>query len=90
MYLERVRSKGRTYLYAKKYKPGINDYSNSIIVYRFGRIDFALNKLYRWKNDFRYVPEELKKEGCTMKDIKTWIRTLETGVHKSGRRFSIN
>ncbi|TRM08768.1 hypothetical protein FH966_14795 [Lentibacillus cibarius] len=89
MYLERVVSKGFCYLYLKEYAVRSHYASNSIIVYRFGRIEKALKNMYIWRNDFGLFPEQLQNLGCTQKDLNEWIRTLETGVHKTGRVFAL-
>ncbi len=57
-------------------------------VYRFGRIDNALRQMYKWQKDFSEFPEELKKEGCKKKDLSSWINTLESGLHPTGRSFT--
>ncbi|WP_208592320.1 hypothetical protein [Gracilibacillus suaedae] len=88
MFLGRVRAKGKTYLYLKKYCIRENYEANATIIYAFGRIDNALSKMYEWKNDFSSFPLELKQQGCTKKDLLNWIDTLESGIHKrSGRSF---
>lgn len=87
MYLERVRAKGKTYLYLKKYYVRDNYSNNTMTIYGFGRIEQALKQMYRWKCDLSTLPEDLKQEDCSIKDLDTWIATLETGVHKSGRSF---
>ncbi|MBM4765453.1 hypothetical protein [Bacillus sp. B15-48] len=90
MYLERVNSKGRQYLYLKCYQTREYYSNNKITVYSFGRIDTALKKMYSWKKDFSYFPKELKNAGCKKEDLESWIETLETGVHKkTGRKFKV-
>lgn len=56
-------------------------------IYGFGRMDKALSSMYKWYNDFSTFPKELKQEGCCKNDLKRWITTIETGLHKSGRSF---
>ncbi|UOQ47214.1 hypothetical protein MUN88_14175 [Gracilibacillus caseinilyticus] len=87
MYLERVKAKGKTYLYLKKYCVREFYERNNKTVYGFGRIEKALKQMYKWQQDYSTFPQELKKEGCTKKDLMTWIDTLETGIHKTGRSF---
>lgn len=87
MYLERVKAKGKTYLYVRKYCVRPNYSNNTMTVFRFGRLDKALRQLYIWKHDFNKLPNELKTEGCTKQDVIDWISTIESGIHKSGRSF---
>ncbi len=88
MYLERVKAKGRTYLYLKKYCVREHYESKSVTIFAFGRIEKALKTMYKWKNDHSTIPQELIQEGCSRNDLMTWINTLETGIHKrSGRSF---
>lgn len=87
LYLERVCSKGQYYLYLRKYKVRSYYESNKKTVYRFGRIEDALSRMYFWKRNFELFPHELKVYGCTYDDLLSWINTLENGVHKTGRTF---
>ncbi|SEO80669.1 hypothetical protein SAMN04488134_11364 [Amphibacillus marinus] len=87
MYLERVKAKGKTYLYVRKYCVRPNYSNNTKTVFRFGRIEKALKQLYSWQLGDK-LPNELVKEGCTRQDIADWINTLETGIHKTGRSFA--
>lgn len=89
-YLSRIHSKGRCYLYLKEYAVRKHYSSRSIIIYRFGRLEIALSDMKKWKRNFNLFPKELKKEGFCKKDLDQWIRTLETGIHKTGRIFAIN
>lgn len=89
MYLERVKSKGNCYLYLKNYSVRQNYASNKVTVYRFGRIEQALESMYRWKRNFKEFPKDLIDIGCNKKDLEIWIQTLETGVHKSGKKFGL-
>lgn len=87
MYLERVKAKGRYYLYLRKYKVRRYYESNKKTIYGFGRIDNALTQMYEWRNNFTKFPQELIDRGCTYDDLLEWIDTLENGVHKTGRTF---
>lgn len=86
-YLERVRAKGNVYLYLKEYAVRKHYANNSIIIYRFGRIDQALKNMQNWKRNYSLFPIKLKKMGFNKKDLMIWIETLESGVHKTGRVF---
>lgn len=68
MYLEKVKAKGKTYLYLKKYNV------KKMTVYRFGRIEKARENMEVWKEDINTMPKELKELGCTRDDIHRWIQ----------------
>jgi hypothetical protein len=90
LFLERAHAKGYSYLYLKKYDARENYANNKIIIYRFGRVQEALKKMYKWRDNFNLFPGELIEEGCTKEDLDIWIKTLETGVHvKTGRMFKM-
>jgi hypothetical protein len=62
--------------------------SNREIVYRFGRIEKALEDMHAWREDFGMLPYDLVALGCSRRDLDAWIHTLETGIHKTGRKFN--
>lgn len=37
--------------------------------------------------NFNEFPKELIDLGCNKFDLEDWIRTLETGITKTGKRF---
>ena len=86
MFLRQVKAKGNRYLYLCCY------YSDELvtdrkILYSFGRTENALNKMQNWSKDFTLFPNELKALGCEKEDLDDWIRTLKTGITKTGRRM---
>lgn len=90
MWLERIKAKGNYYLYLRSY--AVREYSvNRMIVYKFGREESALPRMYNWRKNFaEYFPKELKELGCTFEDLDGWIKSLETKVHtKTGRKFVV-
>lgn len=84
MFLKSVKSKGNVYIYLCAYSSLDQDKK---ILFSFGRIDKAIRSMRQWKNNFRELPEELSKMGCCREDLLDWIRTLETGVTKTGKKF---
>ncbi|WP_378211126.1 hypothetical protein [Anoxybacteroides rupiense] len=90
-YLSQVKSNGRQYIYLCAYV-GNQAYSTrkEQRVYAFGEARRALLRMKRWKRRFSEFPQELLDLGCDMKDLDEWIRTLETGVTKTGRKFSVS
>lgn len=90
MYLERVISKGNCYLYLKAYSVRTNYSRPYKTVYKFGRIETALQNMKAWKSDFSSFPGELKELGLNKTDLDNWIKTLETGKHtRTGREFDL-
>ena len=76
-FLERVNSHGFTYLYLNEYAVRKNYSTNRMTIYRFGRIENALEKMYRWQNNFSEFPNELKKLGFNKYDLNKWIDRVE-------------
>jgi hypothetical protein len=83
MFLTQSKAKGKKYIYLCCYAP----MDSKKIVYRFGRLEVAIEKMRKWKTDFETFPEELKELECTKKDLIQWISTIETGVTKTGKKF---
>lgn len=77
MYIERVKSKGRYYLYLKKYDGTIMFGSRKKTLYRFGRLENALEKMKFWLQDINCLPLPLQELGCNEEDIKKWIDSIE-------------
>lgn len=84
MFLKNVKSKGQVYIYLCAYDRQEKDRK---IVFSFGRIDRAIGKMNSWKGDFRDFPILLSELGCRREDLEDWIRTIETGVTKTGKQF---
>lgn len=78
MYLDRVKAKGRQYLYLKMYDTEVT-YSKDkrVVLYRFGREEKALQNMYLWLSDINKMPVELKELNCNKDDLKKWIYQLE-------------
>jgi len=93
MYLSTTTAKGKKYVYLIK---GVgtkdNEYGDLVCIkeylYGFGRNDKAIKKMREWKDHFEMFPSKLKELGCTEENLLDWIRTLETGITKTGRNFS--
>lgn len=62
---------------------------NKIIVYSFGNVKKAIEKLYDWRDNPKNFPQELKKRGYDLYDLDDWILTIETGISKTGRKIKI-
>lgn len=56
-------------------------------VYRFGRKEIAIRNMHNWKVHYEEFPEDLTALGCNKKDLEEWIRTLETGISKTGKQL---
>lgn len=80
MYLERVKSKGRYYLYLKEYAVREYNLTPKVTLFAFGRLEKALKEMYYWRDNFKYFPKELKRVGCTKKDLLNWICKLEKDI----------
>lgn len=90
MYLKTMTAKGNKYIYLYCYSNEIreeNPRNKEKRLYSFGRNDIALVRLKSWKKDFSSFPDDLKSLGCTKRDLIDWLRTLETGITKTGKRF---
>jgi hypothetical protein len=83
MFLKNVKSKGNVYIYLCAYDPGDQDKK---ILFSFGRKDKALSVMKNWKIDFSQFPLFLSELGCSKEDLTDWIRIVETGVSKTGKR----
>lgn len=83
MFISQKRAKGNLYIYLFEYS-NTGTY-NTQSLYGFGRKEIALNNMRKWRKDFSLFPKELIEFGCTRKDLNEWIKTLETGVTKTGK-----
>jgi hypothetical protein len=90
-YLSQVKSNGKQYIYLCMYV-GTQKYSTrkEQHVYSFGEARKALIRMKRWQRRFTEFPQELLDFGCGKKELEQWIRTLETGITPTGRRFKVN
>lgn len=77
MYIERVRSKGRCYLYLKKYDGRIMFGTKKKTLYRFGRLENALNEMKIWLEDMNCLPLALQELGCSEENLIEWINSIE-------------
>lgn len=85
MFISYVTSKGNQYIYLYEYCNSESKTKQSL--YGFGRKEVAIKNMRKWKREFSLFPQELRDFGCTMKDLNDWIRTMETGVTKTGKKF---
>lgn len=88
-YLSQVKSNGRQYIYLTQYcvKDAFST-KNERHVFSFGNSNIALLKMKSWLGRFdKDFPEQLKNLGYTRRDLEYWIKTLETGFTKNGRKF---
>ena len=91
-YLSQVKANGHQYIYLTEYC-GNNEYSEKLErhIFAFGNGKSVLMKMYSWLKDFENsFPEELKELGYGREDLKSWIKTLETGRTKRGKKFKYN
>lgn len=89
-YLSQVRAGGKQYIYLTEYI-GSQPFSTKIEkhVFSFGCSQSALPKMKSWLKNFENkFPEELKERGYGVEDLKNWIKTLETGITRNGRKFT--
>lgn len=84
MFLKNVKSKGNVYIYLCAYNCLDQDKK---IIFSFGRIDKALMRMKKWKENFCDFPVDLSEMGCCREDLLDWVRTLETGITKTGKKF---
>lgn len=87
MFLEGKKSFGNYYINLRCYSVRENYSTRKETLYTFGRVDKALLNMYSWRNDFRKFPKELLVIGCQLEHLEDWIRTIETGVTKTGKQF---
>lgn len=90
-YLSQVRSNGIQYIYLTEYC-GNQEFSSKKEkhIYSFGNSRMALLKMKRWSRRFdSEFPQELLQLGYTFNDLLNWIKTLETGITKNGRKFQV-
>lgn len=54
-------------------------------IYSFGSLQKALFKMRMWEKMPDLFPKDLKIMGYSKQDLSEWIKTLETGISKTGR-----
>lgn len=92
-YLRQVKAKGYYYIYLERYTNEGESIGKCQRVYGFGRKESLLLRLKEWKKDFpNKFPKELLRQGYNKNDLLDWIKTLETGITKTGRskKFKIS
>ncbi|MFB6732588.1 hypothetical protein ACFCVW_29730 [Bacillus mobilis] len=63
---------------------------NTTILYKFGRIEKALENMYEMRDNFEgCFPSELKEKGYDWEDINDWILSIETGYSKHGNKLVV-
>lgn len=83
------RSKGKLYVYLTKALRE-NGKKKNITLYKFGRVDIALENMYVWRDDFEdKFPIELLDMGYDWSDLHNWILSLETGYSNKGRKLIV-
>ncbi|WP_244988938.1 hypothetical protein [Robertmurraya siralis] len=90
-YLSQVRAGGKQYIYLTEYC-GNQEFNTKkeTHVFSFGNSRIALLKMKRWLSRFETeFPPELIERGYTKKDLKSWIKTLESGITKTGKKFNV-
>ncbi|MBG9585553.1 hypothetical protein [Cytobacillus firmus] len=85
MFISHVTSKGKKYIYLYEYCKSGEKKKQSL--YGFGRKEKAITDMRSWRRNFSLFPDKLVEFGCTKKDLVDWIRTMETGVTKTGKKF---
>ncbi|MGG3805838.1 hypothetical protein [Metabacillus fastidiosus] len=88
MFLSGLKVKNTYYIYLTAYNARDPYGSRKKTLYKFGRLDEAVLKMYYWRDNFSNFPYVLVELGCTEDDLREWINTLETGITKTGRKFS--
>lgn len=83
------RSKEKLYVYLiKAFRE--NGKKKNITLYKFGRLDIALENMYAWRDDFEAkFPKELLNIGYDWNNLHDWILSLETGYSKKGRKLIV-
>ncbi|PGK19267.1 hypothetical protein CN903_24840 [Bacillus cereus] len=83
------RSKGKLYVYlTKAFRE--NGKKKNITLYKFGRVDIALENMYTWRDNFESMfPKELLNIGYDWNDLHNWILSLETGYSNKGRKLIV-
>lgn len=76
-FLQKVKSKGRYYIYLREYQAMMGYADDKITIYRFGNINNCLEKMYAWVNSEKDLPHELKIRDIGKKEIYKWIREIE-------------
>jgi hypothetical protein len=90
LFLSTVKAKGNQYIYLCGYsrERKFGHYSKNVeTLFRFGRKELAILNMRSWRKDFNSFPVELKNIGCGRADLEDWIKTLETGITKTGKKF---
>ncbi|WP_179885280.1 hypothetical protein [Bacillus cereus] len=83
------RSKEKLYVYLTKALRE-NGKKKNITLYKFGRMDIALENMYTWRDNFKSMfPKELLNMGYDWNDLHNWILSLETGYSNNGRKLII-
>lgn len=77
MYLERVKAKGRYYIYLKAYDSTITYGQKKVTLYNFGREEHAIKDIREWLKDKNKLPRKLKNVGCVRRDLESWLNSLE-------------
>jgi hypothetical protein len=90
LFLSKKTTKGHHYLYLQRYQVRDHYKNLKLTVFRFGRLESAKQQMYAWRENFNEFPKELIDLGCTKRDLEVWIVTIETGVHKTGRKLMIS
>ncbi|MCM3708569.1 hypothetical protein M3205_23280 [Cytobacillus firmus] len=85
MFISHVTSKGKQYIYLYEYCSSETKKKQSL--YGFGRKEEAIKDMRSWGRNFNLFPQQLVEFGCTKEDLSDWIRTMETGVTKTGKKF---
>ncbi|GIO25343.1 hypothetical protein [Oceanobacillus sp. J11TS1] len=84
MYIDRIKSKHKYYLYLRKYESSVTySLDKRVLVFRFGREEHALAEMRAWLQDINLLPIELKKLGFTKEDVQEWINNVEERREKT-------
>lgn len=87
MFLSQVKANGNRYLYICSYHTQEYSARKQKRLYSLGKSKKAIMTLRMWKENLQDIPSELIELGCTKEDITDWIRTIETGITKTGKQF---
>lgn len=88
-WLAQYKAKQKVYVYLQEYNPKEENAKKTQNIYSLGKKETSLLMLKGWLKDFpANFPLQLKEKGFGRVDLEEWIKTLETGVTKTGRSRS--
>ena len=88
-YLSQVKSNGNIYVYLTVYDPTHKERNTKRErhIYRFGRLEKAIEKMNIWMLIPSMFPEELKNLGFDTKALKEWISFIQEKNENIPKKF---